>query len=133
MSSSIQRTAHGHFIKGVSPNPTGRSTEAKEIAIIARAKCPEMIRVLAAIANNKSETAFARIAAANAVLDRGLGRPVTSVISNVNVDVNQNVLQIKQALDELYARGVGVFQRENFIDVESEQVVEAIEDGREHA
>ncbi|MBK3666798.1 hypothetical protein JJE66_37025 [Bradyrhizobium diazoefficiens] len=47
-----------------------------DIRVLARSKTEAAINVLSAIMYKESANAFARVAAANAILDRGWGRPV---------------------------------------------------------
>jgi hypothetical protein len=68
------------FPKGVSGNPNGRPRIVADLQTAARALAPEALSVLAEIMANKRHPAAARVAAANAILDRGFGRPSTAVI-----------------------------------------------------
>lgn len=64
------------FEKGKSGNPNGRpkAVSLDEIRSIARRSSPEMVKVLIDLAKN-SESDRAKVAAANAVLDRAYGKP----------------------------------------------------------
>ena len=67
------------FVKGQpSPNPGGKPKDLKQIVELARSFAPAAIKALADIAidGRKEET---RIAAAEALLTRGYGRPVLPV------------------------------------------------------
>jgi hypothetical protein len=46
---------------------------------LARQKCPEAINTLVAIMNNEKAQPAARVAAANALLDRGYGKPTQPI------------------------------------------------------
>jgi len=61
------------FVKGQSGNPGGQPKEIKEIAGLARNLCPEAIERLAFWM--RSDNAKASVAAANALLNRGVGMP----------------------------------------------------------
>lgn len=64
------------FVKGQSGNPKGRTKKVtlEEIRAIAGRAAPKMVRVLIDIAEN-SVSDRAKVAAANAVLDRAYGKP----------------------------------------------------------
>jgi len=63
------------FQPGQSGNPGGRPKALKDIEEAARAHTEDAIATLAAICKNPSAPDAARVAAANALLDRGWGRP----------------------------------------------------------
>lgn len=66
------------FQPGQVANPTGRPKEVAHVKELARKWTTEAIETLAAIMQDKREKASARVAAANALLDRGYGRaPLT--------------------------------------------------------
>jgi|SRR5271165_1995094 len=66
------------FAKGVSGNPGGRPKELREIVELARSYAPEAIETLALIMANPEAPPAARVAA-NAILDRGFGKPTQPV------------------------------------------------------
>ena len=63
------------FVKGKSGNPGGRQKADFTIQSIARKHCPAAIARLVAILNDDSVAASAQVASANALLDRGYGKP----------------------------------------------------------
>ena len=62
------------FKKGQSGNPGGRPKVVAEIRQLARERGPEAIAALVKVMT-KGKSEAARVAAANALLDRGWGRP----------------------------------------------------------
>src|SRR5690349_17435827 len=66
------------FPKGVSGNPGGRPKVLSDVQELARQKSPEAITTLAIMHDEKAPPA-ARVAAANALLDRGYGKPTQPI------------------------------------------------------
>lgn len=71
----------GGFQKGRSGNPGGRPREVGEVRDLARRYTPQAIEALQSIMNEQQAPASARVAAAEALLNRGWGRP-TAVLAN---------------------------------------------------
>lgn len=72
-------TGKGGFTPGRSGNPSGRpkrDERHQRIEDIAKEHTEDAIAALADIANNPESNERARVAAAEAILDRGWGRPV---------------------------------------------------------
>src|ERR1044072_1086178 len=63
------------FPKGVSGNPGGRPKVLGDVQELARERSPDAINTLAAIMDDQKAPPAARVAAANALLDRGCGKP----------------------------------------------------------
>jgi Family of unknown function (DUF5681) len=63
------------FQKGKSGNPGGRPKVVAEVKELARAHTAEAIQTLVAIMTNSKAAPAARVSAANALLDRGYGKP----------------------------------------------------------
>ena len=70
----IPRQANGQFPPGASGNPGGRPAALAEVRQLARQHTALAIQKLAHIAEH-GHSEMAQIAAANALLDRGWGRP----------------------------------------------------------
>src|SRR3954466_3529770 len=66
------------FQKGRSGNPGGRPKVVGDMRALARSSAPEALRTLLLIMRSRRAPYTARLAAANALLDRGLGRPVAA-------------------------------------------------------
>jgi hypothetical protein len=69
----------GGFQKGRSGNPGGRPRETGEIRDLARQYTPQAIEALQAIMNEQQAPASARVAAAEALLNRAWGRPTQMI------------------------------------------------------
>jgi hypothetical protein len=63
------------FQKGQSGNPGGRPAVVAEVKELARAHTAEAIQTLVSIMTNPKSADAARVSAANALLDRGYGKP----------------------------------------------------------
>lgn len=73
---STPRTRNGRWVAGgPSPNPGGRKSD-RELTELARARAPEAIEALARISAGRG---LAAVRAAEAILDRALGRPQQSM------------------------------------------------------
>ena len=69
----------GGFQKGRSGNPGGRPKEVGEVRDLARQYTPAAIAALEGIMNETTAPASARVAAAEALLNRAWGRPTQPV------------------------------------------------------
>jgi hypothetical protein len=67
------------FQKGISGNPGGRPKVLGDVQELARQQSPEAINTLVAIMQNEKAPPAARVAAANALLDRGYGKPTQPI------------------------------------------------------
>ena len=63
------------FKKGQSGNPGGRPKVVAEVKELARAHTGKAIETLVSIMDNPKAAPAARVSAANALLDRGYGKP----------------------------------------------------------
>jgi hypothetical protein len=63
------------FQKGQSGNPGGRPKVVAEVRELAREHTNEAVQTLVSIMTNQNAAPAARVSAANALLDRGYGKP----------------------------------------------------------
>jgi len=63
------------FPKGVSGNPGGRPKVITELRDLARRHSHVALETLVSVCTDKKQSGAARVAAANALLDRGYGKP----------------------------------------------------------
>jgi hypothetical protein len=75
MAKSNNKTGKGGYNKGKSGNPRGRPKVVKEVRALAKSHTEQAVNVLVEIMNSTGAREAARVAAANAILDRGWGRP----------------------------------------------------------
>jgi hypothetical protein len=76
----VERVEGGKWARGASGNPGGRSTEHREIIELARSYCPAVIRRLYKIAMDDDAPHAAQVAAGQALLDRGIGKPIQPTV-----------------------------------------------------
>ena len=75
-----------------------------EIERLAKTRAPEAIQTLSDIMLDKNENGATRVSAANAILDRGYGKPKTKVDVSGSIDVNAAHLHaIKLMSDQVNA------------------------------
>ena len=75
------RSANGQFPKGQSGNPGGRPRDEQKVAELARSYTREAIETLAELMRSGNEERV-RGMAAQALLDRGWGKPKVEVVSD---------------------------------------------------
>src|SRR6476660_7513960 len=71
------------FKKGQSGNPGGRPKVIAEVKELARAHTGKAIETLVSIMTNTKAAPAARVSAANALLDRGYGKPPQHITGDV--------------------------------------------------
>lgn len=69
----------GSFKPGQSGNPSGRPKVVAEVRDLARQYTPEAIHTLVSIMQDDDANPSARVAASNAILDRGYGKAQASL------------------------------------------------------
>ena len=70
--------------KGQSGNRSGRPKAIVSVVELARAQTEDSIKTLVAVRDNAQAPAAARVGAANALLDRGWGKPSQTITQNIN-------------------------------------------------
>ena len=75
------RSANGQFPKGQSGNPGGRPRDEQKVAELARSYTREAIETLSKLMRSGNDERV-RGMAAQALLDRGWGKPKVEVVSN---------------------------------------------------
>jgi hypothetical protein len=78
------RQSNGRFQKGPTGNAGGRPKVLAEVRELAQQHGPEAIEGLIALARDKNAPAAARVAAYNALLDRGYGKPTQELTHHVD-------------------------------------------------
>ena len=82
-----RKTPRTAFKKGQSGNPGGRPKTVHEVRELARKYTKDAIKTLVSIMRDPNEKSTARVRAAEAILDRGHGRPQQQVDMNVSTDL----------------------------------------------
>jgi hypothetical protein len=87
-------TGKGGFQRGQSGNPGGRSKLPADIREAFKAKAPEALEVLTRCLQSDDD----RIAmmAAQAILDRGYGKPTQSIDANINDDPVRYIVELPE-------------------------------------
>ena len=70
--------------KGQSGNPSGRPKAIVSVVELARAQTEDSIKTLVEVRDNVQAPAASRVGAANALLDRGWGKPAQTITQNIN-------------------------------------------------
>ena len=99
-------TGKGGFQRGQSGNPGGRPKLPADIREAFKAKAPQALEVLTRCLQSDDD----RIAmmAAQAILDRGYGKPVQSIDANINDDPVRYIVELpeKSATTEEWLEGI---------------------------
>ena len=77
---SVERNSNGTFAKGTSGNPGGRPkrTPAEQQAIdMMKEATPDMVKLVLSIAKSEKSSFYAKLQAAELILNRSMGKPET--------------------------------------------------------
>jgi len=107
----VRRLPSGRFASGRSGNPGGRPRIIADVQALARSHTAEAIETLVGIANDPKAPAAARVAAANALLDRAWGRSQTSVTIHQEIE-RPSPAKVQEVLNAAVAAGLpGMLQQ----------------------
>lgn len=108
------REKDGRWLEGTSsPNPKGRPSVPIDVKVAAKTYTQDMIDVLVDVALNPKSPPSARVAAANAILDRGHGRATQPMEATVEkIDFAQIHLEVLKEMSEAGRRDQ---QRRGFV------------------
>jgi hypothetical protein len=101
----VTRLPSGRFVAGRSGNPGGRPRVLGDVQALARSHTAEAIATLIEIAGDDSAPSAARVAAANALLDRAWGKPAASV-TICEESSGASPSEFRAALDAAVAAGL---------------------------
>lgn len=95
------RDKSGRWLPGHVPNPKGRPRVAHEVRLLAQQHCPAAIAKIAELMVG-AEDQRVQLAAAEAILDRGVGRPIQAV------EVTHEDRRVPQLLEQYAASEDGM-------------------------
>lgn len=88
------------FVKGQSGNPGGRPKVVGEVQELAREHTTQAIQTLVDIMSSADAPPAARVAAANAVLDRGYGKPPQHISGETSMSYVMRSPAVEETLEE---------------------------------
>jgi hypothetical protein len=115
-------TGKGGWKSGQSGNPSGRPKVVGEIRALAREHTAAALEALVEIVGSKKAPPAARVAAANAILDRGYGRPESRIDATLE--------QSNSAADSVFA-GMSREKLQEYIDLFTKAGIIGRVDGHE--
>lgn len=92
--------------KGVSANPGGRPKTEKEVRELAQEMSVEAVHTLGNVMRNEEADLRVRVAAANAILDRAIGRPAQAVHHSGSIETGSASLPEMLAALEPHQRAM---------------------------
>lgn len=100
------RDDKGHFIAGYSGNPGGRPKDAEKVAELARSYTNEALDTLVGIMRNGKDDRV-RGTAAQALLERGWGKPRVEVATTHKSDSESFIDALKEVAERVKVRSQG--------------------------
>ena len=91
------------FPKGQSGNPGGRPKVVSQVKELAREYTAEAIQTLVSIMTNKKSPPAARVSAANALLDRGYGKPPQHITGDEGISYVARLPEVAKSAEEWIA------------------------------
>ena len=98
------RNSRGQYISGHSGNPSGRPKDEYKVAELARTYTSEAIDTLVELMRHGKDERV-RGTAAQALLDRGWGKPKQEIVSNSSPNFIDALEQVRRAVEAKKTKG----------------------------